>query len=46
VFEDEHGSYPAGTWLRSPHRSSHAPFSQSGCLILVKTGHLPAAGDY
>ena len=41
VFEDEHGRYPAGTWLRSPHRSVHQPFSVEGCTILVKTGHLP-----
>ncbi len=40
VFSDEHGDYPAGTWLRSPHLSQHQPFSQSGCLILVKVGHL------
>lgn len=40
VFEDEFGRYPAGTWIRSPHLSSHTPFSQQGCTILVKTGHL------
>lgn len=43
VFSDEHGSYPAGSWLRSPHLSQHQPFSREGCLILVKTGHLPTA---
>jgi anti-sigma factor ChrR (cupin superfamily) len=44
VFEDEHGRYPAGTWLRSPHLSMHQPFSTEGCTIFVKTGHLlPAA---
>jgi anti-sigma factor ChrR (cupin superfamily) len=42
VFSDEHGTYPAGTWLRSPHGSVHTPFSTEGCLIYVKTGHLPA----
>ena len=42
VFEDEHGRYPAGTWIRSPHLSQHQPFSKEGCLILVKTGHLGA----
>ncbi len=41
VFEDEHGRYPAGTWLRSPHMSQHTPFSQEGCTIYVKVGHLP-----
>lgn len=40
VFEDEHGRYPAGYWLRSPHMSAHKPFSVEGCTILVKTGHL------
>ena len=40
VFQDEHGTYPAGTWLRSPHLSEHKPFSTEGCLIYVKTGHL------
>jgi anti-sigma factor ChrR (cupin superfamily) len=40
VFEDEHGRYPKGFWLRSPHMSAHKPFSVEGCTILVKTGHL------
>jgi anti-sigma factor ChrR (cupin superfamily) len=40
VFEDEHGRYPAGTWIRSPHMSLHKPFSEEGCTIFVKTGHL------
>lgn len=40
VFSDEHGDYPAGTWLRSPHMSVHNPFSDPGCLIYVKVGHL------
>ena len=40
TFEDEHGRYPKGAWLRSPHLSEHQPFSTSGCTILVKTGHL------
>ncbi|WP_300546628.1 cupin domain-containing protein [Roseovarius sp.] len=41
TLEDEHGTYPAGTWLRSPDMSEHAPFSDGGCLIYMKTGHLP-----
>ena len=40
VFEDEHGRYPAGSWIRSPHLSFHQPFSKEGCTIFVKTGHL------
>ncbi|MEL6690187.1 MAG: cupin domain-containing protein [Pseudomonadota bacterium] len=43
TFQDEHGDYPAGTWIRSPHLSEHNPWSDEGCLILVKTGHLPIA---
>lgn len=46
VFEDEHGRYPQGTWLRSPHLSSHQPFSTLGCTIFVKTGHLPARAQH
>ena len=40
VFEDEHGRYPSGSWIRSPHMSLHKPFSKEGCIIFVKTGHL------
>ena len=43
TFEDEHGSYPAGSWYRAPHMSRHHPFSREGCLIFVKTGHLQDA---
>ena len=41
TFEDEHGRYPRGTWLRSPHRSAHRPFAREETVIFVKTGHLP-----
>ncbi len=40
VFSDETGDYPAGTYMMNPPGSSHAPFSQSGCTLFVKTGHL------
>ena len=41
TFIDEHGCYPAGSWLRSPHRSIHTPYTrEDGALIWVKTGHL------
>lgn len=41
VFHDEHGDYPKGTWIRSPHMSQHTPFTgEEGALIYVKTGHL------
>ncbi len=42
LFQDEHGKYPKGSWLRSPHLSQHTPFTgPEGALIYVKTGHLP-----
>jgi anti-sigma factor ChrR (cupin superfamily) len=41
TFQDENGDYPEGTWIRSPHLSRHTPWSDKGCLIYVKTGHLP-----
>ncbi|MDY7025463.1 MAG: cupin domain-containing protein [Pseudomonadota bacterium] len=41
TFYDEHGQYPRGTWLRSPHMSQHTPFTkEDGALIYVKVGHL------
>ncbi|MBE0487134.1 cupin domain-containing protein [Marinobacter sp.] len=40
-FCDEHGRYPEGTWLRSPHLSQHHPFVERETTIWVKTGHLP-----
>lgn len=36
VFSDEHGDYPAGTYLRNPPGSAHQPFSKDGCTLLVK----------
>lgn len=41
LFQDEHGTYPAGSWLRNPPGSVHRPWSEAGCTIWVKTGHLP-----
>lgn len=40
-FRDEFGSYPAGTWLRSPHMSQHYPYVDVETVIWVKVGHLP-----
>ena len=41
VFSDDAGDYPAGTWLRSPRWSRHAPFTgPAGALIFVTVGHL------
>lgn len=36
VFSDEHADYPAGTYVRNPPGTSHAPHSDNGCRILVK----------
>ena len=36
TFSDEHGDFGAGTYFRNPPGSSHAPFSNSGCVLLVK----------
>jgi anti-sigma factor ChrR (cupin superfamily) len=39
-FIDEHGRYPAGTWIRSPHLSVHNPWVERETVLWVKTGHL------
>lgn len=39
-FIDEHGEYPEGTWLRSPHMSKHFPRVEEETLIYVKVGFL------
>lgn len=36
TFQDEHGDYPAGTYVRNPPTSRHVPGSADGCVILVK----------
>lgn len=36
VFQDEHGDYPAGSYVRNPPQSSHTPRSEKGCVIFVK----------
>jgi len=36
VFQDEHGDYPAGTYVRNPPQSKHTPASGEGCVIFVK----------
>jgi anti-sigma factor ChrR (cupin superfamily) len=41
VFSDEHGDYPAGTFLLHAEGFSHAPFSREGCLLFVKLRQAP-----
>jgi anti-sigma factor ChrR (cupin superfamily) len=36
VFQDEHGDFPAGSYIRNPPTSSHRPGSEPGCTIFVK----------
>jgi anti-sigma factor ChrR (cupin superfamily) len=36
VFQDEHGDFPAGSYIRNPPGSRHTPGSAPGCVILVK----------
>ncbi len=36
VFQDEHGDYPAGAYLRNPPTTHHTPGSAAGCTIFVK----------
>ena len=44
-FEDDFGTYPVGSWIRSPHLSKHEPYSTKGCLIYVRVGGLPTHLD-
>ena len=43
TFSDEHGDYPAGTYLLHPDGFSHAPFSTDGCELFVKLRQYPGA---
>jgi quercetin dioxygenase-like cupin family protein len=36
VFQDEHGDFPAGSYIRNPPQSRHTPGSKVGCTIFVK----------
>ncbi len=44
VFQDEHGDYPAGSYVRNPPTTRHTPSSQTGCTIFVKLWQFDA-GD-
>src|SRR5215471_12581481 len=41
VFSDEHGDWPAGTYLLNPEGFRHAPFSKDGCVLFVKLRQFP-----
>jgi anti-sigma factor ChrR (cupin superfamily) len=36
TFSDEHGDYPAGSFVLNPPGSRHTPFSREGCTLFVK----------
>lgn len=36
VFQDEHGDFPEGTYVRNPPTTAHTPGSEAGCTIFVK----------
>lgn len=36
VFQDEHGDFPQGTYVRNPPTTAHTPRSDLGCTIFVK----------
>ena len=36
VFQDEHGDFPVGSYIRNTPTSSHTPGSDEGCVIFVK----------
>ena len=36
VFQDEHGDFPTGSYIRNPPQSRHTPGSKPGCTIMVK----------
>jgi hypothetical protein len=36
VFQDEHGDFPAGSYIRNPPSSHHTPGSVPGCTLFVK----------
>ena len=41
IFSDEHGHWPAGTYLLNPEGFRHAPFSENGCILFVKLRQFP-----
>lgn len=36
VFQDEHGDFPVGTYVRNPPTTSHSPSAAEGATIFVK----------
>ena len=45
TFSDQTGDYPAGTYFRNPEGFRHAPFSEEGCVLLVKLHQFQTGDD-
>ena len=46
TFSDEHGDWPAGTYLLNPDGFRHALFSREGCVLFVKLRQYGGAGRH
>lgn len=44
-FADEHGAFPAYTYVRNPHGSKHIPQSAKGCTIFVRLRQMASTDD-
>jgi len=45
AFSDESGDFPAGTYVRNPPGTEHAPHSREGCEIFVKLRQMRPEGE-
>jgi hypothetical protein len=46
TFKDQHGEFPAGTYVRNPISSKHAPWvDDDGCTIMVKLLQMAETGE-
>lgn len=45
TFSDNHGQYDAGSYLRNPAGTKHAPYSKNGCTIFVKLQQFQTSDD-
>ena len=45
IFSDENGDYPAGSYVRNPPGTAHAPSTKDGCIILVKLRQMIPVGE-
>ena len=45
TFSDEVGDYAAGTYVRNPPGTRHAPYTETGCTLLVKLRQFQPGDD-